>query len=103
MATNPSSPQLAEELSIIPWYLGSDDPQDVLDYQDWEGIRVTVQGPVLGGGSSTINYTLHVEAEQDYPVRMPLVSAFWGTTCVTVRGECDMETHYDAYIQDTGN
>jgi hypothetical protein len=100
----PRSPQLDDEMNLIPAYLASEYPlqaSSILDYRDWISIRTSVPGPP-GGIVSPVNYMLHATAEQDFPMRVPMRGAFWGLDYVTVRGECYMETHYDLYIQDMG-
>jgi hypothetical protein len=104
LSSDPTSPQLGIELARIPEYLGSQYPLQasyVLDYQDWNSIQVTVPGPPIGV-PSPVTPMLHAQAEQDYPMRVPMRGAFWGLDHVTVRGDCYMESHYDLYIQDMG-
>jgi len=104
VSSSHTSPQLSTEMGLIPEYLSCEDSYDasaVLDYQDWDSIRIDISGPPVGA-PAPLTPQVHAVVEQDFPMRVPMRGAFWGIDHVTLSGECYMEAHYGQYIDDQG-
>lgn len=94
----PASTQGETEQSRIPLYLGSDSRnqlQPILDYEDWD--TVSVDDPTEDE-SGMVSAT----TSQDYPLRIPMHTAFYAGDNIELTGGARMENHHSLYLTDTG-
>jgi hypothetical protein len=98
--TSPQSQQYALERARVPLYLSSVNnvrSSGVLDYQNWDNIRVDANGGVVGG-------LLDVTIEQEYPELFPIMWSFVSAnaTSIWLRSNVELESHYPLYLDDMG-
>lgn len=94
----PVSAQYEVERVRIPEFLASPtEPtaDSVLDYEDWDSIRVGVSS--VGGPWGT---TLRGAVRQEYPLRVPLHRAFYAADDIDLEGTAFVENHYALYLED---
>lgn len=99
----PVSEQAGVEMARIPEYLGSDYPLDahyILDYADWDSVRIAIPDPTPGTTPSPVAPVLRATVAQDFIMRVPMHTLFWAADTILLDGKCQMETHYDLYIED---
>ena len=93
---NPRSRQFAEiEQFAIPLYLGAQNHAQlpgILDYEDWSEIGY----PVYTG---TPGYTVGVQVNHNYPLRMPFYRAFSSRDHIRLRSEARLADHADLYLE----
>jgi hypothetical protein len=95
----PDSERHRIERTRIPEFLGSDNVPDgrtILDYADWDDIDYNARAPVPNAAF------VHVTAEYDYPLRVPLHRTFVAADRVHVFGESYLENHFESYMDDEG-
>lgn len=96
ISSNPRSSQYHEvEQYTIPLFLGSENwgrMYGLLDYEDWD----TVSSPFYTG---TAGRSVGVVVRQDFPLRMPLFSAFSRDDFIRIRKEARLADHSDLYLQ----
>ena len=81
----------------IPFYLGAEtwaEADELLEYEDWD--RPSVTYPSLDPDDPI----LRVRVRQDYALRIPLHRTFYGGDEIRMEGRCDVEKHFDLYIED---
>ena len=103
IATVPVSQQAGVEIARFPEYLGSDYPLQasyILNYADWDTVSVNIPDPTPGTTPSPVAPMMHATASQNFMMRVPMHTAFWGADTILLTGACHMEAHYDLYIQD---
>lgn len=95
VSENPGSAQYAEiERPTIPLYLGSESwgrARGLLDYRDWE----TVHAPLY----SRQEGLLRVTVIQNYPLRIPMWSAFSRRDEIRIQREARLADHAEHYLQ----
>jgi hypothetical protein len=88
------------EFTRIPDFLASNSVDDgravYLDFADWDGIDYNANAPVPNAAF------VHVTAEYDYPLRVPLHRTFVAADSVRVFGESYLENHFESYMDDEG-
>ena len=96
VGSNPRSRQFAEiEQYTIPLYLGADNHAQlpgILDYEEWSDIS----GPVYTG---VPGYTVGVQVNHDYRLRMPLFRAFSSRDHIRLRAEARLADHSSHYLE----
>lgn len=93
----PPSAQGAVEQSRIPLYLGADwagQLQPILDYSDWD--TVSTPNPV-----EELSGMVSARVSQDYPLRVPMHTAFYAGDSIELFGEARMENHHSLYLTDS--
>lgn len=97
LSQTPSSAQGAVEQSRIPLYLGAEwngQLQPILDYEDWD--TVSIPDPV-----EDLSGMVSVKVSQDYPLRVPMHTAFYAGDSIEMSGEAGMENHHALYLSDS--
>ncbi|MEI6808776.1 MAG: TadE family protein [bacterium] len=96
MRETPPSAQGAVEQSRIPLYLGAQwrgQLPPILDYADWDTVSTPDPTEELSG-------MLSVTVSQDYPLRVPMHTAFYAGDSIELKGEARMENHHSLYLTD---
>jgi len=103
VAANPSpaSGQYDIERVRIPEYMASENmgrAEFYLNYSNWDSIVFDPGAGQIGDG--VIPQILHVTAQQDYTLWVPLHRLFYAGDTVELHGQSDIENHYPLYIDD---
>ncbi len=104
--SHPQSMQYAIERARVPFYLSSENhsrSRGILDYENWDNIRVDVIGGAVGG-VSVVGGLLDVTIEQEYPELFPIMWSFVSpsSTSIWLRSSVELENHYPLYLDDMG-
>ena len=96
LTETPDSAQYGVEQSRIPLYLGTEWASQlppVLDYEDWD--TVSIPDPV-----EEISGMVSVKVSQEYPLRVPMHTAFYAGDSIELSGEARIENHHALYLED---
>jgi len=97
----PPSGQYEIEQARVPDYMGAENmgrAEYFLNYANWDSVVFDPGAGQLGDG--TIPQILHVTAQQDYNLWVPLHRIFYAADSVQLHGQSDIESHYPFYIND---
>jgi len=98
---SPASGQYSLERARIPDYMYAENigrAEYVLNYSNWDSIAISPGAGQIGDG--IIPQILHVTANQDYELWVPLHRTFYSGDSIDLQGSSDIESHYALYLDD---